>query len=84
MSLASLETFIAAVSSDEGLTHRLRSATHLDDVVQLAKEHGHDLSKPVLLKAHAEAISKAPDHALESINSWGDAILHCFGAADRA
>jgi len=82
MSLASLQSFVAAVSADEGLTHRLRSATHLDDVLQLARDHGHEISKASLLKAQATALNSSPDHALEGINSWGDALLHCFGATD--
>jgi hypothetical protein len=34
----------------------------------------------VLLREHAKALSDAPDHALKGINSWADALMHCFGA----
>jgi len=28
----------------------------------------------------ARAVSGASDQALAGINSWGDALMHCFGA----
>jgi hypothetical protein len=31
----------------------------------------------------AEVIGKAPVHVLEAINSWGDALMHAFGATDK-
>ena len=49
----------------------------------MASSQGHEFSKATLLKAHAEAISKAPDHVLEAINSWGYALMHAFGATDK-
>ena len=83
MSLSALQAFVSSAAADEQLRQKLHSAAGLDDVVDLANSHGHDFSKATLLKAHAAAISSAPDHALEAINSWGDALMHAFGASDK-
>ena len=83
MSLSALQDFVSSAAADEQLRQKLHAASGLDDVVDLASNHGHDFSKATLLKAHAAAISKAPDHALEAINSWGDALMHAFGASDK-
>ena len=79
MSLPALQAFVSSAAADDALY----SSDALDVVVDLASSHGHDFSKATLLKAHAEAISKAPDHKLEAINSWGDALMHALGASDQ-
>ena len=81
MTLSAIKAFVASASSDDQLRQKLHQATGLDDLVSLAESHGHVLSKSALLKAQAEALIASPDHALEGINSWGDALMHCFGAS---
>lgn len=83
VSLTALKAFVKSAVNDERLHQKLQAATGLDDVVDLAKSHGHACSKATMLKAHAAAISTAPDHTLEAINSWGDALMHAFGASDK-
>ena len=83
MSLSALQAFVSSVSADGQLRQRLHAAAGLDDVVDLASSHGHDFSKATLLKAHAASVSSAPDHQLEAINSWGDALMQTFGASDK-
>ena len=83
VTLNALQAFVSSAATDDQLRQKLQAAPGLDDVVDLASSHGHDFSKTTLLKAHAEAISKAPDHVLEAINSWGDALIHAFGATDK-
>ncbi|MFN7899722.1 MAG: hypothetical protein ACK5N0_08685, partial [Synechococcaceae cyanobacterium] len=61
----------------------LQQATGPDARASLAESPGHAWSKAGLLNAQAEALIASPDHALESINSWGDALMHCFGASDE-
>ena len=83
VSLPALEAFAEGVRSDPQLRQKLNAATGLDDVVAIAQAQGHSFSKATLLRAHAKAVAAAPDHALEALNSWGDALMHCFGATDR-
>jgi predicted ribosomally synthesized peptide with nif11-like leader len=80
MSVASLEAFCARVASDDALHSQVHAAAGVDDIVAIAAAHGHDVDKTVLLREQARAISAAPDHALAGINSWADALMHCFGA----
>ena len=80
MSVASLEAFCAIVSSDGALRGQVHTAAGVDDIVALAAKHGHDLDKTVLLREHDRAISTASDNVLRGINSWGDALMHAFGA----
>jgi len=83
MSLPALKAFVSKAAADEQLLQTLHAASGLDDVVNLARSHGHEFSKATALKAQAAAISTAPDHALDAINSWGDALMHAFGASDK-
>jgi hypothetical protein len=55
----------------------------MDDIVDLAAAHGHSVDKASVLRAHGEALSGASDHQLKGINSWGDALMHCFGATEE-
>jgi hypothetical protein len=41
------------------------------------------VDKASVLRAHGEALSGASDHKLKGINSWGDALMHCFGATEE-
>jgi bacteriocin propeptide, TIGR03798 family len=80
MSVASLEAFCARIASDEVLHSQVQAAAGIDDIVAIAAAHGHSVDKTVLLWERARPITCAPDAALAGINSWGDALLHCFGA----
>ncbi len=81
MSVASLQAFCSKVAADDVLRSKVHAAAGVDDIVEIASAHGHVLDKTVLLREHAKAICAAPDHALSGINSWGDALMHCFGAS---
>ena len=82
VSIAALQSFLAKVPNDEALRDRLHAAAGLNDVVALAAEHGHSVDKTAVLREHAKVLSTAEDHELAGINSWGDALMHCFGATD--
>ena len=83
MSVAYLKAFLAKVEDDEGLRQKLHAASGMDDIVDLAAAHGHSVDKASVLRAHGEALSSASDHQLNAINSWGDALMHCFGAHEE-
>ncbi|MBE9153997.1 Nif11-like leader peptide family natural product precursor [Cyanobium sp. LEGE 06113] len=80
MSVASLKAFCASIAADDDLRSQVHAAAGVDDIVTIAAAHGHAVDKTVLLREHARAITAAPDHALAGINSWADALIHCFGA----
>ena len=82
MSVADLNAFLSKVKNDEALRQKLHASFGLDDIVALAADHGHALDKATVLRAHGEALSQASDHDLKGINSWGDALMHCFGATE--
>jgi len=83
MSVASIKAFVARVADDAALRDKLHAAAGVDDIVTIASEHGHAIDKTVLLREHAKALSTAKDHELAGINSWGDALMHCFGASEN-
>ena len=83
MSVADLKAFLSKVESDEALRQKLHAASGMDDIVDLAAAHGHNVDKASVLRAHGEALSSANDHQLKAINSWGDALMHCFGATEE-
>jgi len=83
VSQTALQAFAASVGADPQLRQKLDAAAGLDDVVSIAQAHGHSFSKATLLRAHAAAVAAAPEHVLEGLNSWGDALMHCFGATDQ-
>jgi predicted ribosomally synthesized peptide with nif11-like leader len=83
VSQSALESFVAKVRADLTLRQKVEAATSIDAVVAIAQDHGENFSKTTLLRAHAAAVAAAPDHALEGLNSWGDALMHCFGASDQ-
>ena len=83
MSVADLKAFLAKVETDEDLRQKLHAASGMDDIVDLAAAHGHSVDKASVLRAHGEALSSASDHQLKAINSWGDALMHCFGATEE-
>ena len=83
MSIASIQAFVASVADDTALRDKLQAAAGVDDIVAIASEHGHTIDKTVLLREHAKALSSAKDHELAAINSWGDALMHCFGASEN-
>ena len=82
MSVVNLQAFLSKVAGDQALRDKLQAAAGVDDIVTLAAAHGHDLDKAAILRTHAETLAQAPDHALSGINSWGDALMHCFGATE--
>ncbi len=82
MSVADLQAFLGKVAKDEALRDRLHAATGLDEVISLAAQHGHTIDKPAVLRAHGQALASASDQQLSGINSWGDALMHAFGATE--
>ena len=49
----------------------------------LFRDKGEETWERAVASKKTAAVAAAPDHALEAVNSWGDALMHCFGASDR-
>ncbi|MBM5791515.1 MAG: Nif11-like leader peptide family natural product precursor [Cyanobacteria bacterium M_surface_10_m1_298] len=82
VSAADLKAFLSKVGNNEAIRSRIHAATGVNDILDIASSHGFNLSKPAVIRAHAEALSQASDHQLERVNTWGDALMHCFGATE--
>ncbi len=82
VSAADLHAFLAKVGNDESLRSKIHAAAGVNDILDLAASHGFSLHKPSVIRAHAEALAQASDHQLERVNTWGDALMHCFGATE--
>ncbi len=78
--LPSLRLFAVHVAADPALREQLRVAAGPEEVVRIAAEQGHPISKEDLLQAHADAEAAAPDQA--PINSWWEALKYAFGISD--
>ncbi|CAK6692797.1 Nif11-like leader peptide family natural product precursor [Synechococcus sp. CCY9201] len=83
MTLAALRSFTARLAADPALRDKVHAANGLDEVVAIAAEQGDTISKTTLLREQARAVAETPDHHLEGINSWADALMVCFGATDK-
>ena len=69
MSLEQLKAFLAKVKGDTTLQEKLKAAKSPEDVVTIAKEHGHDLT--------LEHINQLTDKELEGI-SGGTGSFGCI------
>ena len=75
--------FVVSLDAIKAFAAHVKGASSANEVVALAASRGHQFSKATLLREHAKALHAADDHALEGINSWGDALMHAFGASAR-
>jgi len=75
MSLEQLKAFLAKVNEDSNLQEKLKGAKSPEDVVSIAKEHGHDFA--------LEHINQLTDNELEGV-SGGTAITPIIAATNAA
>ena len=82
VSAADLRAFLSKVGNNQAIRDHIHAATGVDDILTIAEKHGFNLSKPAVLRAHGEALAQAEDAQLQRVNTWGDALIHCFGVTD--
>ena len=75
MSPEQLKAFLAKVNEDSSLQEKLKVAKSPEDVVSIAKEHGHDFA--------LEHINQLTDKELEGV-SGGTAITPIIAATNAA
>jgi len=63
MSKEQLKAFLEKVKGDVSLQHRLKAAKSSDDVVSIAKEHGHEFT--------VEKIAELSEEELEGVDGGG-------------
>ena len=79
MSLEQLKAFLAKVKGDSNLQDKLKAAKSPEDVVAIAKEHGHDFG--------TEHISQLSEEELEGVVGGGNwttlNVLKLYGCCPR-
>ena len=63
MSLEQLKDFLAKVNEDSSLQEKLKAAKSPDEVVSIAKEHGHEFT--------ADKINQLSEEELEGVSGGG-------------
>ena len=71
MSQEQLKAFLEKVKGDLNLQERLKAAKSQDEVVSIAKEHGHEFE--------TEHVSQLSEEELESVAGGTDIELKCMG-----
>ncbi|QNI55214.1 nif11-like leader peptide domain protein [Synechococcus sp. BIOS-E4-1] len=71
MSLEQLKAFLAKVKDDSNLQKKLKAAKSPDDVVGIAKEHGHEFT--------ADKIEELSQEELEGVSGGGTGMGAEFG-----
>ena len=59
MSLKQLKAFLEMVKGDSNLQEKLKAAKQLDDVVEIAKEHGHEFTADKINQLSEEELEGA-------------------------
>ena len=70
MSLEQLKAFIEKIKGDKSLQDKLKAAKSSDEVVSIAKEHGHEFN--------SDHLSELSEEELEGVSggAWSQ-ITHC-------
>ena len=66
MSIEQLKAFLAKVKGDSSLQEKLKAAKSPEDVVGIAKEHGHEFT--------ADKISQISEKELEGLAGGGNSV----------
>ena len=74
MTLDQLKAFFPTLKGDSSLQEMLKAAKSTEDIVGIAKEHGHEFS--------ADKVRQLTDQELESVagGQWIDSWAGCFCA----
>ena len=71
MSAEQLKAFLEKVKGDTSLQEKLKAAKSQDDVVSMAKEHGHDFG--------TEHINQLSEEELEGVTGGAGGRPPCYG-----
>ena len=77
MSQANLDRFLDEARKNLALSDKVRAARSHEELVRLAAEHGHQISKPSLMRHHLHRLAGRSDDELEAI--FANLFDHDFG-----
>ncbi|MEB3240340.1 MAG: Nif11-like leader peptide family natural product precursor [Cyanobacteriota bacterium] len=77
MSQANLDRFLDEARRNLALSDKVRAARSHDELVRLAAEHGHQVSKPSLVRHHLHRLAGRSDDELEAMSE--NLFDHDFG-----
>ena len=75
MSLERLKAFLAKVKGDSNLQEKLKAAKSPEDVVGIAKEHGHEFTSDKI--PNIDKINQLSEEELESVAAGGKSCNWC-------
>jgi len=79
VSESALIAFASLVQSDSQVREQVRQAPSPQHVVNLATEKGHEFTQATLMKMQADRMKHVHDDHLNGAQSWGEALILCFG-----
>ena len=73
MSEEQLKAFIAKVKDDQSIQEKLKAAKTPDDIIGIAKKHGHEFTQ--------DHMNQLSEEELESVAGGADIELTCMGGS---
>ena len=78
MSLEQLKAFLAKAKDNQSIQEKLKAAKSPEDVVTIAKEHGHECSVD-----HMSSFSEVSEEELDGVAGGGMSIWGCTDCVQR-
>ena len=67
MSQANLDRFLQEARTNTSLSERMKEVRSHDELIKLAAEHGHELSKPTVMRHHFHQLAGMSDNELADL-----------------
>ena len=67
MSQANLDRFLQEARTNTSLSDRMKEVRSHDELIKLAAEHGHELSKPTVMRHHLHRLAGMSDNELADL-----------------
>ena len=67
MSQANLDRFLQEARTNTSLSDRMKELRSHDELIKLAAEHGHELSKPTVMRHHFYQLAGMSDNELADL-----------------
>ena len=77
MSKEQLKAFLSKVKGDSSLQEKLKAAKSQDDVVSIAKEHGHNFGTEHISQLSAEELEGVTGGKSNEWGNWNTVFINC-------